>query len=211
MGKGGDFEREFSKKLSLWFTQGKSPDVFWHTHGSGGRATMRGKRVKGQLQSQHGDITAVEEEGKPLEAEWSIELKTGYSGKSKKKLKNEDGKSVKILLRWDLLDLIDSAQTEPVFYSFWNQARRDAELSGRVPVLVFRRNGRKPCIVFTRGYFNKLVDAFGFPWNDTVIQVGKRACIMGLDSFFDWVPDISSVLRKENVQKTKHSKLSIAR
>jgi len=189
--KGGDFERSFSKELSVWW--GGKDDIFWHTCGSGARATVRNKRGK-DAASQFGDIFATDEAGKMLEDNWSIELKTGYAVKSSKKLTDKNGKQVKILNRWDLLDLLDSAQATPKFDEFWNQAKRDAELSHRTPVLVFRRNLRTPCIAFSRGYFNKLVDCFGFPEFE-VIQVGKRVCILSLRLFFQWIPDVRAALK----------------
>ena len=41
--KGGAWEREFSKYLSLWITEGERDDVFWRSSQSGGRATQRAK------------------------------------------------------------------------------------------------------------------------------------------------------------------------
>ena len=192
MAKGGSFEREMSKAFSLWFTAGVRDDVFWHTQSSGGRATQRKKTGKA-TSGQHGDMFATDEIGKPLEKAWNVEFKSGYADTSERKLFDEKGRRAKIHFRWDLLDLIDSFQNKPVFEGFWGQARRDAWESGRTPVLVFRRNLRKPCIVFTRKYFNSLVDHFGYPEKE-IIQLGKRACLLSLESFFEWIPDIGPVL-----------------
>jgi hypothetical protein len=194
--KGGDFEREFSKRLSIWFS-GRD-DVFWHTTGSGARATSRRKTGK-DTEGQHGDIFATCEEGKPLECCWSIELKSGYhQGKSSRKLKDKDGAEVKVYSRWDILDLIDSTQKDPIINQFWDQAKRDAELSNRIPVLVFRRNMRTACICFSRSYFGELVDMFGYP-NAIVIQVSKRICILPLKDFFEWIEDIRPILKKQGI------------
>jgi len=55
--KGSTWERIVCRRLSLWISDGDDEDVFWRTHGSGGRATRRGKmRGKSQLQFQQGDI-----------------------------------------------------------------------------------------------------------------------------------------------------------
>lgn len=53
--KGSSFEREFCKKLSLWVSDGKDPDIFWRTAGSGSMATRK------QLQVQIGDVTVFPE------------------------------------------------------------------------------------------------------------------------------------------------------
>jgi hypothetical protein len=230
MSKGGDFERSFSRKLSLWFSWGVSDDWFWHTAGSGGMATNRLKNGK-KSETQHGDICATCEEGKPLERCWSIELKTGYADKSK--VKDADGDVIKIpifeptkkgekkkpdserkiigwkdkksLILWDLLDIVDSRQKEAVIITFWKQALRDAELSHRVPVMVFRRNRREACICFSRGYFGKLVDFFGYP-SAIVIQISMKMCILSLKDFFEWIPDIRGIIESTETNYVREEK-----
>lgn len=194
MAKGSSFEREVSKLLSLWFSEGKRDDLFWRTPGSGGRATSRNKAGK-STKGQYGDIFASDIEGKILEDNWNIELKTGYSKKSKKDLTDKKGKRAKIIYRWDILDLIDSDQKTPTFISFWNQTERDAKLSYRIPILIFRRNNRSICIALNKIYFSFLIDFFGNP-NSVVIQINADVCIMSLNSFFEWIPNIKAALIK---------------
>jgi len=133
--KGGNFEREVAKTLSLWWTEGKREDIFYRSHASGGRFTMRRKSGK-DTALQGGDITASDPIGEPLIKRWSIECKTGYGKKTDKGI-----------VRWDLLDLLDSQQREIVLKKMWAQCERDAKLTNREPILIFRRNGRKPCIM----------------------------------------------------------------
>lgn len=72
--KGGSFEREVCRRLSLWVSEGKSDDLFWRSAMSGGRATVRGK--KGQkTASGQGDITAVTRKGNLLTDRFVIECK----------------------------------------------------------------------------------------------------------------------------------------
>lgn len=79
-GKGNRFEREFSKELSKWFTHNQRDDIFWRTHSSGGRATMRQKRVGQKTTSgQDADIGATDPIGQPLIDMLTLELKNGYS------------------------------------------------------------------------------------------------------------------------------------
>lgn len=78
MAKGGAYEREICKKLSLWWTGGQRDDVFWRSASSGGRATVRAKRGASTY-GQYGDIQAVDPIGVPLMRAVTLELKRGYS------------------------------------------------------------------------------------------------------------------------------------
>lgn len=77
-GKGSSFERQICKQLSLWWTHGKSDDVFWRTSTSGARATRRSKKGAPTF-GQHGDIQATDPQGQPFIDVCSVELKRGYS------------------------------------------------------------------------------------------------------------------------------------
>lgn len=80
--KGGDFEREISKKLSTWWTKDFNgptrDDVFWRSSQSGGRATQRAKSGKSTYGS-YGDLAAVDPIGTKLLKLFTIELKRGSS------------------------------------------------------------------------------------------------------------------------------------
>lgn len=76
--KGGEFEREFCKDLSRWWTNGARDDIFWRTAGSGGRATARRKQGRTTANS-NGDIMATDVLGIPLLNVFAFELKRGYS------------------------------------------------------------------------------------------------------------------------------------
>lgn len=77
MGKGSEFERAFSKELSLWWTDGERDDIFWRSSQSGGRATTRAQRGR-RTATQSGDICAIDPIGQPLIAVMTLELKRGY-------------------------------------------------------------------------------------------------------------------------------------
>ena len=72
--KGPQFERQFSKELSLWWTDGKDDSVFWRTQSSGARATIRTKQGK-RTDGQYGDIAAMNEDGKKLLRLFTFSLK----------------------------------------------------------------------------------------------------------------------------------------
>jgi len=197
MAKGGGFEREIAVLLSKWWTEGKRDDVFYRSHASGGRFTSRRKTGK-DTALQGGDITASDPIGEPLIAAWSIEAKTGYG--TKKKIKDKDGEVVsKETIRWDVLDFLDSKQKEPVLQKMWSQCRRDAELTNREPILIFRRNGRAPCIMFTIGYYEHLKAYFGgWPYSNILeVVVDDFGCmIIPLNTFFEWIPNIRAALKR---------------
>ena len=195
MAKGGGFEREIAVLLSKWWTEGERDDVFGRSDGSGGRFTARKKRGK-DTANQGGDITFIDSIGEPLIAAWSIEAKTGYG--TKKKIKDKDGEVIsKETIRWDVLDFLDSKQKEPVLQKMWAQCRRDAELTNREPILIFRRNGRVPCIMFTIGYYGHLKTYFSGCLPILKLLVEDFGCvIMPLSSFFNWIPNIRAALKR---------------
>ena len=75
MPKGGAYERELSKRLSLWWTNGEFSDVFWRTSNSGGRATIRQNQ---RTSNQYGDIGSTHKCSEPFTDICTIEAKRGY-------------------------------------------------------------------------------------------------------------------------------------
>lgn len=193
MGKGGSFEREVSVLLSKWWIEGRD-DIFWRSDSSGARFTQRKKSGK-DTANQGGDITASDSVGEILIKNWNIEAKTGYA--SKTKILDSKGQDKIILNRWDVLDILDSSQKEPVLLTMWKQCKRDAELTNREPILIFRRNGRKTCIMFTLIYLNYLFTFFGISKYPAIMIVldNKTHVIFKLQDFFTWIPNIRSALK----------------
>lgn len=193
MSKGGGAEREVAKKISLWFSEGEHDDWFWRSHSSGARFTQRQKSGK-DTENQGGDLTSTCAEGELLIKHWSIEIKSGYG--NKRAVKDENKNTVKkIQDRWDSLDFLDSRQTEPVLAKLWKQCKRDALLTNRTPVLIFRRNGREFCICFSKRYSDLLQMHFGdvfYPKITLEIESGDLV-IYSLKHFFEWIPDIRSI------------------
>ena len=75
--KGGSFERQVCKDLSLWLTRGRRNDIFWRSAMSGGRATVHQKGRKGRVRMAHvsGDICAVDPIGASFIDMFYIECK----------------------------------------------------------------------------------------------------------------------------------------
>lgn len=140
MGKGADFERSISKRLSLWWTRGERDDVFWRTSNSGGRATARrnsGKKTK----NQEGDICAIDPAGQSLVDLVSIELKKGYNS-------------------WNIKEFLDSDSKEPTLLKFFKQAQRESESKeSKCWWLILRQDRRKILSVISHDFYKMLVRA----------------------------------------------------
>lgn len=118
--KGGEFERQICKKLSLWVSNNLHDDLFWRSAMSGGRATVRGKKGK-ETASGHGDITAVTPEGNLLTDYFVIECKSHKS------------------LGFDLHVYGHGPLTE-----IWAKLRK--ECNDKKPMLVLKEN-RRPALI----------------------------------------------------------------
>jgi hypothetical protein len=173
MAKGGGFEREVCYILSKWITNGKMDDALGRSDGSGSRFTARKKSGK-DTANMAGDITFTHKAGMSLIKVWSLECKSGYG--RKKKIKDKEGKLVKkIQDRWDILDCLDSRQEEPTFLAMWSQCKRDAGLSHRESVLIFRRNLHGICIAMQHEYFLRLTGFFGdYPSTALVLHLPQQ-------------------------------------
>lgn len=126
--KGGAWEREVSKKLSLWLSEGKQDDLLWRSAMSGGRATVAHK--KGKKDSQVGDIAGTSELGVKFTDIFAIECKTYQSLHMESFIYNQDKGAL----------------------GFWKEIDAKAHASGKVPVLVAKQVRQKPLIIFPWGW-----------------------------------------------------------
>lgn len=183
--KGGNYERDISKKLSLWYTNNERDDIFWHTSGSGSRATTRMKN-KIDTHNSCGDICYLDEIGKPLLDVCLIELKRGYSTGSP----NEQFK---------LIDLIDKKVTKkkikkPKIIRWIKKANKEAFDHNREHFLIIVRRDRKvSCIVIQNDTFELLKENNGknwcFPHDGPIAHIGLYDydfSIVRLEDFFYW-------------------------
>lgn len=138
--KGGKFERDMGKALSLWWTDNATDDVFYRTASSGGRATVRAKGKKATY-GQYGDLQAVDPIGKPLMDLCVIECKDGYPGQSP----------------FDLLD--EPRKQNPKFREFFEQCL-DEQKQAKAPfwMLIARRKGKVPMVYIPYGMYRMLKD-----------------------------------------------------
>lgn len=139
--KGTAWEREFSKRLSLWWTNEENDAVFWKTSISGGRATSRTNKGKA-TKNHYGDICATDPIGQPLMDVFTMELKRGYN-------KNTIA---------DLLDKRESSSEqvyEEWFHKLIETSKKAKTLSW---ALVVQRDRREPLIFLPSTILTELLD-----------------------------------------------------
>jgi hypothetical protein len=137
--KGNSFERLISKKLSLWASDNTRDDIFWRSENSGGRFTIRNKQNK-YTETQDGDLACIvgDEKYRIFLDKISIECK-----------------SYKNINLYDFITGTSNGIT-----SFWRQAKKQAEQSNKLPLLIVKKNNM-PIIVFTDKVLHKyLMDDF---------------------------------------------------
>ena len=124
MSKGGSFEREVSKALTIWLTGVEKPYMFWRMPGSGGLAT-----IHEECRELSGDIRSLSRDGEFLTQAFSIECKTGYA-------KTSFWQHFKNLKNFGIKE-------------FWKQAIHDAAKSGKSPMLIYRKKGKQIIVGIT--------------------------------------------------------------
>lgn len=145
--KGGDFEREFAKELSLWWTSGARDDIFWRTSGSGARATTRGATGR-RTEGSYGDITATSSLGEPFTDLLTLELKRGYSYSTIS----------------DLLERSPASKTIQEWEKFILQAWKSHQQAGSFSWgVVARRDRRASWIYFSRALEKAIRESIGTP------------------------------------------------
>jgi len=216
MSKGGTFERDVSRALSLWWTNGDRDDVIWRTKNSGGVATARRKTSKSVRLEEFGDLKSDDPIAIPLFEFFSIELKTGYGKKTKSKI--QDNIAVHRINNWAVMDILDSNIKASQFFIFWEQAEHDARESKREPLLIFRRNRKQPCIAM----YSDIFQAYGknVPFNTIEIREVKHheITICNLSKFLSWtqgvisqefiISNLKPVLKQRRIKNERRKVLS---
>lgn len=200
MAKGGNFENEISAKVSLWLTNGKSDDSVRRTESSGGRATQRSKNKKKKTrETMFGDLCPADEN--PSVQSFfnliSLELKSGYAA-CKSKLKSGNC----TVTNWSFNDMIDGSQAQNQFFKFWDQCETDSLKSNREPILIFRRNRRKPCIAMQSDLFEAFQKWSNYNFGNFFIEIKVPMpdgiwsyTICNMDNFFKWFKYSDALLR----------------
>ena len=172
MAKGAPFERELSKQLSLWWSDGENDALFWRSSQSGGRATTREKQGK-KTKGQYGDIAVTDPIAQPLIELVSIEAKNGYNSR-------------------DLMQFLDTPKVPKAsLQEFIDQASRDAKRAG-VPYwwLIHKRDRKKP-LLYAPGVFfqelQKIDQSLVFPRSIILTHNGSIITAVPWDDFLQHV------------------------
>lgn len=160
--KGGNFEREICRKLSLWISTGTRDDLFWRSSLSGGRATVAFKKGK-ENRTQCGDISAIHPLGAPLLERYLISCKFYNDLKIEGAvLGNKGGLN-----------------------AFWEECVTEAARYSKQPILISKQNNTPPFICLNDTGFTDfqitarplawLPSAGGMKilWLDTFLQSAK--------------------------------------
>lgn len=189
MAKGGQFEREMCKFLSLWFSDGSRDDLFWRSSNSGGRATVRTR--KGQsTANQYGDMQATDPAGQPLLDLCTVEMKRGYN---------------KHTLH-DMLDRPNRAAMQK--WEEWvGQVLREQQEAGRPGWLLITRRDRREALIFMPLYLYKLLNDHGAnlqmarPTIKAIVKVeDKRLSVFGTT-----LAEFCNCVDQENVRQAVDS------
>lgn len=176
--KGPNWERECSRLISLWWSNGKRDDLVWRTSGSGNRHTARMKKKKNTY-NQAGDLCATDPCIQPLFDLFLIECKVGYTKKT----------PVNSL---DVLHIADrTGKTNPLLIKWWLKASKEcADAKRYSSFIIFKRTNMIPCIAMSHSVYETLATwNGGGPSNqimfthDSIISMIR---IFTLSDFFEW-------------------------
>jgi len=124
-GKGAAFEREVSRRLSLWLSEGKRDDLLWRSAMSGGLATLQYRKDKINL-TQSGDLSAIGEGAYEFCEKTFVECKHYQDLQIGRSIVNKTGGLI----------------------TFWKIVVREARKYDKRPLLIAKQN-RYPTIVVT--------------------------------------------------------------
>jgi len=174
--KGSQYERDLCRKLSLWLSSGKNPNLLWRSAMSGGRSTLA--RKKGGInKEQAGDISAIDPMGNRLTDHVYLEAKN---------YKN-------IGLAKFFMGLPGTLTT------FWRETVSAAVYNDKTPMLLVKQNFYPELIICKTELFEFLFAKSQF--DKTVIQHDNEEIIVGfLDDFLE-----SFILKPIELDKKKEN------
>lgn len=159
-GKGPAYERWLCKELSRWVSCGQRVDCFWRSAMSGGRATLQSRKKTGgkfreEFGAQAGDITSTHERGNHLTTLFVL-----------------DGKHYKDL---DVTAAFFGQGGRMV--KEWKKLLRDADATGKIPMMIARQNFRPDIVVTTQMGIHILRNGGDLPLLASLPVYGMRVCL----------------------------------
>ncbi len=128
--KGNRFERNCSRMLSLWWTNGKRDDAIWRSASSGALTTVG----KGRYLAHTGDFAATDGEAELLFKHVIIEAKRGYNRYSVQ----------------DLLDVSWKSSAKNPIWQMYTKLGTTCHEQGKLGLLLWKRD-RRELLAFVRG------------------------------------------------------------
>lgn len=178
--KGGQFERDMARRLSLWLTDGKKDDCLWRSAGSGSMSTNSIKRGTGAKQYQASDLSPNSPEAYLLLDRFTIECKY-YAD-------------------LQLESLLFNPKCQ--ILTFWKQAQRDAASVNKLPFLIAKQN-RRPIMV---GLQTGILAVFGTVPHHLAVSSANLA-LMHLEDFLRVVPP--ATLKSINHENARTSRIRL--
>jgi hypothetical protein len=132
--KGGNYERQIAKRLSLWITQGKNENGLWRSSSSGATATI-GKK-KGEINPyQCGDLCAVSPDCYNFAEKIYVEIKS-----------------------YKQLNITNFIFNRPsILEKFWKIALQESKDYNKEPIIVAKENNFPELIIFRKKLFDNLL------------------------------------------------------
>lgn len=128
--KGNSFERECSRMLSLWWTNGKRDDAIWRSASSGALTTVG----KGRYLAHTGDFAATDGEAELLFKHVIIEAKRGYNRYSVQ----------------DLLDVPKKGRAKNPVWEMFTKLRQTCLAQKKIGLLLWKRDRRDLLVLVSR-------------------------------------------------------------
>ena len=127
--KGGSFERNVSKQLSLWRTEGSRDNIYWRAISSGGKFTVEEKKGVHSNKRHIGDLTSID----PL-GDWLID----YFAFECKRYEN--------LYMEDIVYGPPTPEKPRGLIAFWQKHIALSKAHNKVPIMLVKED-YKPAIV----------------------------------------------------------------
>ena len=170
--KGSPFEREISKEISFWWSDGERDDLVWRTASSGGRATTRFESQNLMTQYGFGDLCPTHGDIVPLFDLFLFEVKRGYNSK---------------LDLMEEIDLPSNLVKTPQIWEWWTTACRDASRAGRPESMIIgKRDNRLAYCIFSGEIFESVRFFHKNGYRDHYLTICKNEMKLVLTLFTDW-------------------------
>lgn len=168
--KGSEFERKVCKSLSLWISDDERDDLFWRSAMSGGRASVKFKKGENN-KTQIGDISAIDPLGAKLTNKFVVECKCYQDIK--------------------LYSMLYGMPRNNSLLGFWNELVDISYANKKLPILIFKENGKQEMICLDNAGKGILIDD---RYSDVPILANFPERLMSIFSFHILMKEIDHVV-----------------